>query len=76
MVFVICEECDHEIPRDSAIYSEAGDAYCEECYRELFAICEECQRETASSEIYVVEVDGREMELCERCADRLAPVAE
>ena len=63
-----CEICGKEVPKDEAVYIEAGDyLVCKECWEDKFVECERCgdiiPREEAHKGFYGY--------LCECCHDDL-----
>jgi hypothetical protein len=63
---VNCCNCNENVPEDSALCSEDGDYYCENCYCEVFSHCEKCDREVLSDD--VVHIEDKNIYVCKDCA--------
>ena len=59
-----CENCQCEID-DGSEQEQDGDAYCEDCYSELFTYCEHCDSTISANDIVFVGDDY----MCEDCRD-------
>lgn len=62
---VHCEHCGHGMHEDDAYYDEYGNAYCRDCWDELFTRCE-CCGEYYRNEDMTETQDGM---VCQRCLD-------
>lgn len=63
----VCGNC-HERENDEHIYySDGGDAYCSDCYHEIFTYCENCDNTVYSYDM--VWIPSHDQSVCDNCAN-------
>lgn len=63
---VYCIECDHEMDEGDEYISPDDDAYCQDCYNDLFSYCHECECSTSRNLLHTA-ANGNF--ICEACYD-------
>lgn len=63
---VLCEQCGESVCEDEQRQNDNGDAYCVDCFNELYSFCEHCSEYYIADE--VVHIEDKDIYVCDYCA--------